>query len=176
VHRLRARHDCVLTGSGTVISDDPQLNVRLEGDGLKQPVRAVIDRRGRVPPTSKLFTASSPAGVIVFGRARPEGLPDGIRFEASGAEDWTPVTVLQRLAGEGIGSILLECGAGLATAFLREALVDRIEWFRAPLVIGGDGWPTLGALALSGLDAAPRFALHSVARLGGDLHETYLRS
>jgi|GEM_PF-2228242 len=139
---------------------------------MAQPLRAVIDRRGRIPASAKLF--ASP--VVVFGRARPADLPATVEFKASGEVDWTPQAVLEVLGGRGVGSILLECGAELAASFMAEGLIDRVEWFRAALIIGGDGLPALGPLGLTVLAEAPRYRLETVARLGPDLHETYLRA
>ncbi len=180
VHRLRAAHDCVLTGSGTVISDDPQLTVRLEGQGRKdvgkQPLRAVIDRRGRIPASARLFAAPPVSPVLVFGRERPRGLSAAVEFEGSAETYWTPAAVLEVLGGRGVESVMLECGAELAASFMAAGLIDRIEWFRAPLIIGGDGLPALGTFDLTDLAEAPRYRLETVARLGPDLHETYLRA
>lgn len=170
----------MLTGSGTVISDDPQLTVRLEGQGNEQsgsqPLRAVIDRRGRIKASARLFAAPTVSPVLVFGRERPQGLPPEVGFEPSGSHDWTPEAVLEALRGRGVGSVMLECGGQLAASFMVAGLIDRVEWFRAPLMIGGDGLPALGAFGLTDLAEAPRYRLETVARLGPDLHETYVRA
>src|SRR5690606_36413394 len=63
---------------------------------------------------------------------------------------------LDALEAEGLGSILVEGGGQVAASFLRCELVDAIEWFRAPIVLGGEGRPAIGALALTALADAPR--------------------
>jgi diaminohydroxyphosphoribosylaminopyrimidine deaminase/5-amino-6-(5-phosphoribosylamino)uracil reductase len=70
---------------------------------------------------------------------------------------------------------MVEGGGQVAGAFLRCGLVDRIEWFRAPMVLGAEGRPAIGALALSGLAAAPRFRRTEARRVGVDLWERYER-
>ncbi len=77
--------------------------------------------------------------------------------------------------GEG-ASILLEGGGRLAAAFLRARLIDRIEWFRASLVLGEEGRPGVGPLALDALAQAPRFERQDVVALGDDLWERYVLS
>jgi len=75
----------------------------------------------------------------------------------------------------GVTSMMIEGGGQLAAAFIRANLVDRIEWFRAPILLGGDGRPCLGNLGLETLTAAPGFERTSVRELGPDLWETYAR-
>jgi diaminohydroxyphosphoribosylaminopyrimidine deaminase/5-amino-6-(5-phosphoribosylamino)uracil reductase len=82
---------------------------------------------------------------------------------------------LQALKDEGLERVLVEGGGQVAGAFLRCGLVDRIEWFRAALVLGADGRPGIGALAVSELAAAPRFRRAEVRPVGEDLWETYER-
>ncbi len=73
----------------------------------------------------------------------------------------------------GVKSIPVEGGGQLAAAFMRLGLVDRIEWFRAPIVLGGDGIPAIGSTGLAKLADAPKFERTSVVTLGRDLHESY---
>ena len=82
---------------------------------------------------------------------------------------------LDALEAEGIGSVLVEGGGQVAASFLRCELVDAIEWFRAPIVLGGEGRPAVGALALSALADAPRFKRTALDLIGDDLWERYER-
>jgi diaminohydroxyphosphoribosylaminopyrimidine deaminase/5-amino-6-(5-phosphoribosylamino)uracil reductase len=77
---------------------------------------------------------------------------------------------LERLAREGLTSLLVEGGGGLAAALLRECLVDEVHWFAAPTLIGGDGRPALAALSLARLSSRIRLERQSVKRLGEDLY------
>ena len=80
---------------------------------------------------------------------------------------------VEALAAEGLTSLFVEGGGQVAASFLRCGLVDRIEWFRAPIVLGGEGRPCVGAMALQALADAPRFRRTSVEVLGDDLWERY---
>ena len=82
---------------------------------------------------------------------------------------------LDALEAEGIESVLVEGGGQVAASFLRCELVDAIEWFRAPIVLGGEGRPAVGALALSALADAPRFKRTALDLIGDDLWERYER-
>ena len=75
----------------------------------------------------------------------------------------------------GVTSLMVEGGGQLAAAFMRAGLVDRIEWFRAPIVLGGDARPCLGGLALANLASAPTYERTSVREIGPDLWESYER-
>lgn len=176
MHELRARHDAVLTGIGTVLADDPQLTVR-GIEGAKQPLRAVMDTHLRIPREARLLGGDSGGGkVVVFtGVNVTTDLPVEVVNVANHDSYCDPDDVLAKLSGMGVGSVLLECGGTLAASFMMLGLIDRIEWFRAPMVIGGEGRPALGELALTSLREAPAFELQNVERLGRDLHETYVR-
>jgi diaminohydroxyphosphoribosylaminopyrimidine deaminase / 5-amino-6-(5-phosphoribosylamino)uracil reductase len=83
--------------------------------------------------------------------------------------------VLERLAALGIGSVLAEGGGKLAASLIEAGAVDRIEWFRAPLVLGGDGRPAIGDLNFDVLAEAPRFKRVALRELGPDIWESYER-
>jgi len=84
-------------------------------------------------------------------------------------------TVVQTLSQEGLNDLFVEGGGQVAASFLRCGLVDRIEWFRAPMVIGGEGRPAVGALGIAGLSDAPHFRRTEVREVGDDLWERYER-
>lgn len=190
VHRLRAAHAAVLVGSQTVLDDDPALTVRLEGYAGAQPLRVVADGRGRTPGDAAVLDQAVAPSLIVtrVGAARDAWRTRGARLaevEGGGGEAGVaPAHVLEAIgealaalgrSGEG-ARVLLEGGGMLAASFLREGLVDDIEWFRAPLVLGAEGRPAVGGLALGRLADAPRFARTHVAALGDDLWERYRRA
>jgi len=72
-------------------------------------------------------------------------------------------------------AVMIEGGGQVAASFLQRGLVDAIEWFRAPIVLGDEGRPAVAALALNDLAAAPRFQRIAVQALGADLWERYER-
>jgi diaminohydroxyphosphoribosylaminopyrimidine deaminase/5-amino-6-(5-phosphoribosylamino)uracil reductase len=84
-------------------------------------------------------------------------------------------TVVQTLEQEGLSSLFVEGGGQVAASFLRCDLVDLLEWFRAPVVIGGEGRPAVGALAVMALAEAPRFRRLDLRELGRDVWERYER-
>jgi diaminohydroxyphosphoribosylaminopyrimidine deaminase/5-amino-6-(5-phosphoribosylamino)uracil reductase len=178
-HRLRAAHDAVLVGAGTARADDPDLRVRLTGYDGPQPVRAVLDPRLTLRPDSRLAQSAREAAVIAF--AAPErsdaALEDiGIIIENIEINEnrLDLNQALARLAARDVASVMVEGGGRTAAAFLRAGLVDRIELFRAPILIGGDGVAAVGEIGVTSPDHAPRFVLESVTALGDDLWERYV--
>jgi diaminohydroxyphosphoribosylaminopyrimidine deaminase/5-amino-6-(5-phosphoribosylamino)uracil reductase len=79
------------------------------------------------------------------------------------------------LANRGLRRLFVEGGGEVAASFLKAGLVDRLEWFRAPMLIGGEGRPGVGDLALGSLAMAPRLRRVDLRVLGDDLWETYER-
>lgn len=178
VHRLRAEHDAVLVGVETALADDPELTVRLDGFEGAQPARVVLDSRQRLPVTSKLArTAEDVPTYVVCGSApRADLLGQGVRvLQAADAGRPSPLAALNALAGAGLNRIFIEGGGQVAASFLRAGLVDALEWFRAPMVIGAEGRPGIGDLALSALSDAPRLNRVDVRQVGSDLWERYER-
>ena len=172
-HRQRAAHDAILVGIETVLMDDPELTARLPGRPVDQPLRVVLDSRLRTPATAKvasggdslILTACAPGAVgsaVVEQVEAVEGRPD-------------PAAVLAAIRRRGAASVLIEGGGQVAASFLRAGLVDRLEWFRAPILLGGEGRPCVAALSLARLSDAPRFRRLAVAPCGDDLWERYER-
>lgn len=178
VHRLRAQHDAVLIGAETALADDPDLTVRLADHVGPQPARVVLDSRQRLSPQSRLAQTARQVAtyLIAVGEADPVLTDLGVKVltvPAVGEDRPELHAVADTLAAEGLARLFVEGGGQVAGSFLRCGLVDALEWFRAPMVIGGEGRPAVGALALSGLGDAPRFRLASVQVLGEDLWERY---
>lgn len=178
-HRLRAEHDAVMVGSGTVLADDPELTVRLDPAPVAQPVRIIADGRGRTPQNARVFATLAMGPVVIATCEAKRRWPAGVsvwRIDAEERQDHlSPERVLRRAAGEGISSVLIEGGGLLAGAFLRAGLVQRIEWFRAPILLGAEGRPCVGDLSILALADAPVFVRREVRTLGPDLWETYGR-
>jgi diaminohydroxyphosphoribosylaminopyrimidine deaminase/5-amino-6-(5-phosphoribosylamino)uracil reductase len=179
VHRLRALHSAVLVGVETVIADDPELTVRLDGYAGRQPTRVVLDSRQRTPPTSKLVeTAERIPTVVVTTEVSNNRLTDaGVRVLQVAGKDGrvAPRAALEALEGMGIPAVMIEGGGQVAASFLSEGLVDAVEWFRAPIVLGDEGRPAVGAFVLKDLALAPRFRRIEVREVGADLWERYER-
>lgn len=180
VHRLRAAHDAVVVGVETALADDPELTVRLPGYSGRQPARVVLDSRQRLGPGSKLVSTASevPTYVIATGAPDPALTAAGVLVllaPAAGEERPDLKMIVQMLVEKGLSNLFVEGGGQVAASFLRAGLVDAIEWFRAPIVIGGEGRPAIGDLAVAALAAAPHFRRVEVSQLGDDLWERYAR-
>ena len=180
VHRLRAVHLNVLVGVDTVIADDPELTVRLGGYVGVQPRRIVFDSRQRIPQTAALVaTAKRTPTLVVTTTSSNKRLTDaGVTvLEVPANKGRVDVAAaLKALEGAGVASILVEGGGQVAASFLNANAVDALEWFRAPIVLGDEGLPAVGAFVLKDLAAAPRFRRIAVEAVGDDLWERYERS
>jgi GTP cyclohydrolase II len=140
-HQVRAQHDAILVGIGTVLSDDPQLNVRLVAGKNPRPI--ILDSQLRCPTTARCVDASRRT-LIAASEHAPMARQRAL--EAVGA--WVvrlPVlnqqidlrALLERLAAEDIRTLMVEGGAHVITSFLRARLVDRVIITIAPTLIGG---------------------------------------
>ncbi len=180
VHRLRAEHDAVLIGAETALADDPELTVRLAGHTGPQPARVVLDSRQRLSPDCKLAKTARdvPTYVVATGTADPALVTAGVRVltvPAVGEDRPDLKAVVEALAAEGLSRLFVEGGGQVAASFIRCGLVDALEWFRAPVVIGGEGRPGIGTLAVAALAEAPHFRRVEVREMGPDLWERYKR-
>lgn len=167
-HRLRARHDAILVGIATVLADDPALTVRLPDHSGPQPLRVVLDSRLRTPGTAQV--AQSNSLIITTVEPRPIGQAEVVEVvDVDGRADL--YAALDILYARGVRSVLIEGGGEVAASFLRENLIDRLEWFRAPILLGSEGRPCVAALSLAKLADAPKFRRISAEVVGDDLWE-----
>ncbi len=172
-----------MIGSGTALADDPSLTCRLPGLEDRSPVRVVLDRRLRLRPASKLATGARtvPTWLLTGAGAsarRQEALRElGVEILAVGADASGRLDlreVLAALASRGITRVLAEGGAELATGLLRARLVDRLSWFRAPMLIGGDGRAAIGNLGIDAIADALALGPVSSTLLARDRLERYI--
>ncbi len=150
VHRLRAASDAVMVGIGTVLADDPRLTARdRNGEPLdRQPLRVVVDTRGRMPPGALML--GEPGRTLVAAC----GLDDAARsvLRDAGAEvislpvegSWVDLAALMdNLASEqGVTSLLVEGGAAILGSLFDLGLVDKVVAFVSPVIVGGEAAPT----------------------------------
>lgn len=179
VQRLRAEAGAVVTGSGTIIADDPSLAVRDERFDIAgmQPIRVILDSGSRVQPPLKLF--ETPGEVLVFTAETDNGAATGML--GGGAEiESVPRTgagldlavILQRLAARNVNDVLVEAGPTLTAAFIAGDFADEIVAYVAPKVLGADARSAFALPAPATLGAAREFEFVDVRQLGGDLRLT----
>lgn len=178
VHALRAAHDCVLTGVGTILADDPLMTARPGGEPRpSQPMRAVMDTRARTPADSAflaagpavIFHAETPPAALTRAEARLVALSkdDTGRASLDAALDW--------LVENGCRSVMIEAGGSIAASAIRSGRVSVIEWFRAPILLGGDGLACIAALGLESLENPPTFKRVALRACGRDTWESWER-
>lgn len=184
VHALRARHDAVLVGSGTVLADDPDLTCRIPGMDPVPMLRVIADARLRTPVAARLVQTAqaTPTWLLTGAGHRPAALAPYI---GSGVEVVTirrasggglqPRAMLAALAARGVTRVLAEGGAGLSAALIRAGLVDRLVWFHAPGVMGAEGLASLGPMGVAALSAMPRFRHAETQMPGEDVMSEYVK-
>lgn len=177
VHRLRARMDAIVVGSGTALADDPELTVRRGSRVVHRPLRIVVDGSLRVGPDARLHRGEAGRSWVLCSERA-----SAARRRALGRAGVVLIDVPRRgrhldlkrglavLAGRGLTQVLVEGGGQLAAALLREDLVDEVHWVVAPRLIGCEGVPALGELGLRALADAVTLGPLSVRRAGPDLH------
>ena len=181
-HALRASHDAIMVGTGTVVADDPQLTCRLPGLGHRSPVRVVIDRHLRISPASRIIADAPrvPTWVLTLRSADPgrramflANRVTLIDVDDDGEGQIDLALALGALGELGITRLLVEGGARLAAAFFRARLIDRLVWVHAPLVIGGDGIPAIAGFDLAALADGRAFERLSTETIGDDVLTTF---
>lgn len=175
VQQMRHRYSGIMVGIGTVLADDPLLNVRLEGK--KSPVRIICDSRLRLPHGSRICqTADTYETIVACGEDQPErrkalealGITVEVVPDAQGRVDLP--ALMARLGSRGIDSILLEGGGCLNESALRSGIVQEVKVFVAPKLLGGPGTfsPVTGhGVALP--EEAWKMELAGVEQVGEDL-------
>jgi len=184
VHRWRARSSAVVTGSGTIVDDNPSLDARRAEAGIaatigiKQPLRVIVDARLKTPPAAKTLTL--PGEVLVLttrslddpkaAALRKAGA--SIEQVAGDAEHCDLRAVLERLGAHEINDVLIEAGAGLNGALLKAGLIDELIIYMAPRLLGDSARGMFSVPALESLAAGWGLELDDCRRIGPDLRLT----
>jgi diaminohydroxyphosphoribosylaminopyrimidine deaminase/5-amino-6-(5-phosphoribosylamino)uracil reductase len=169
-HLLRATHDAIIAGIGTVLADDPLLTCRLEGMEDRSPIRIVIDSHLRLPAASLIVKSARDVPVLVFTTV--EGAIDGIevlRVTADANGKVSLQAVMQNLAQRGLTRVLVEGGPELQRALAAAGLADRVYRYLSPRALGSGVLSAFGAV---------KDRIHIIERLalGPDLLESYALS
>jgi len=174
VHRLRATVDAVLTGSGTLLADDPELTVRMAKG--KNPVRIVVDSRLQTPVDCRLMNEAHKIPVIIAAVRGDQAKISALTAKGaevllcSGKEDAVDLhDLLTKLAARGIQSILLEAGERLCGEMLRNNLIDRFLLFYAPKILGGNGKGLFSGAGAPLMSGSLPLSIAKVSQVGSDI-------
>ena len=174
VHRMRAEHEGILVGIGTVQSDDPELTCRLPGLFHRSPHRFVLDSEGRTSASSRLVQSSDQTPVTLIVSTQAEVAAHGavriLRAESVDGHLALP-EILEDLAATGLSSLMVEGGAKVAQSFLEAGLVDEIALFQSDKVVGDDGI----ASPITEASVPQEFALDRSLQLGDDQLTIYYK-
>jgi diaminohydroxyphosphoribosylaminopyrimidine deaminase/5-amino-6-(5-phosphoribosylamino)uracil reductase len=172
VQKWRARSDVILTGIGTLLADDPSLNVR-NNEAARQPARVIVDSSWRTPADARLL--SLPGEVIIAGledRPVPEALAKSTAEcmalpSLDGRVDIQ--MLLNELAARGFNEVQVEAGAGLCGTLMQERLVDELLIYQAPVVLGGGAISPFMLPRLDNMDDRVHLEWVDSRRIGNDL-------
>jgi len=146
VHQIRHQVDAIMVGIKTVISDDPSLTTRLEHNKGLDPTRIILDTRLSIPENAKLFSLNSKSETIIVTGCDISKKKENILKEKGARILKTPLknglidltSLMPQLGNMGITSILIEGGSQVIASALKARIVDKIMFFYAPKILGGD--------------------------------------
>ena len=171
VQTWRAQACAILTGVGTVLADDPQLNVRAL-DNPRQPLRVIVDSQLRTPPSAKILRG----GALIVSATEEATKIQALRnAEAEvlvlpGADGHVDlVRLLQNLAARGVNDLMVEAGATLNGALLEAGLIDEMILYLAPILLGDTARGLLALPAFHKMDERKNLVLRDVRQVGNDL-------
>lgn len=167
-HQLRSMHDGIMVGIGTVLTDDPQLTVREWSGSSPRPI--VLDSQMRIPATARLCGLAGRRCWVLTTRACTDENDEGPEYITLQCDDDGRVNLheaLSMLSNKGIGSLMVEGGANVISAFLKERLADALVLTIAPTMIGG--YKAVNDLGFSSQRQLPQISPLHTGRLGDDL-------
>lgn len=178
VHRLRNQYDAIMVGIGTVLADDPLLNTRLNEDDSRDPVRIIVDGELQLPASSRIAQSSLKQRTIIFTSRNADhnretslsslgleiirigGEPDNLSLEQ----------LFKHLHSIGLNSVLVEGGAKLNAALMTQRWVDKVYWFIALKIVGGENAPgPIGGAGVAEMSEAVALNNWQIRTIGPDL-------
>ena len=180
VQKMRHNNMGIVAGIGTVLADNPMLNVRIEG--LKSPIRIICDSNLRIPMESEIVkTANKYKTIIAYVNGDSDKInaleKEGFILQKFSSKDGKVDLneLMQYLGEQNIDSIFVEGGANLNDSFMREGLVNRLEVFVAPKVFGGaDARSPIEGMGVDFVSEAKEFSLENVRRIDEDILLSYV--
>jgi diaminohydroxyphosphoribosylaminopyrimidine deaminase/5-amino-6-(5-phosphoribosylamino)uracil reductase len=176
VHDERARVDAIVVGSGTVLADDPALTARPGGvTAERQPLRVVLDWRGRTPATASVF--KQPGKTVVWSseesdpawRARITAAGGEVVLGEPDDDGLNLRQLVQALGRRGVLTAWIEGGGTLLGSIFQEELADEIQAYIAPRILGGDGLAAVGGFGITAVADAANLREVEIERLGDDV-------
>ena len=186
-HQLRAKYDAILIGIATVNADDPMLNCRISGFNGRQPTRIVLDSNLTISLNCKLVKSAKQQDtwIITAGGMddNSEKYNKSMDLQELGVkilqcplgenQSIDIITAVKLLAAQGITRLLVEAGGKVTASLFKANIVDRIYWFRAAAIIGGDGIAAIASYGVDRICQMQRFNLIKVKKIGQDRLEIY---
>ena len=177
VQRWRARSDAILTGIGTVLADDPSLNVRtggnVRGGNVRQPLRVIADSHWRTPPDANLLGL---AGPVLIAGLKADNIPEALANSAAelivlpAVDDHVDLAqLLQELGRRGVNEVQVEAGAIFCGALMQQGLVDEVLIYQAPVFLGGGAVSPFATPRLDNMDDRVHLKWMDSRRIGNDL-------
>jgi diaminohydroxyphosphoribosylaminopyrimidine deaminase/5-amino-6-(5-phosphoribosylamino)uracil reductase len=176
VHELRSRCDALLTGVGTILSDDPELTCRAPAGDFDSPAVIVLDSQLRTPPNARLLCKGQRQVTLLCMESAPKTRL--VKLQKTGATVKTLSAnpkgqldlhaVLNYLGSVGINTVLVEAGTGVTTAMLAAGLVDKIYWTQSQHILGADARPVVGPLKLVAMPTQNLYTQISSSLIGRD--------
>jgi len=177
VHQIRDQVDAIMVGIGTILKDDPQLTTRLPNGQGKDPIRVIVDSSAQIPLSCKVLTQDSPAQTIIATttKASPEKVDllaaKGVRVlvieEKNGHVSMHKL--MEELGKLEISSLLVEGGSSINGAVIRDKLVDKVFFFIAPQIIGGESAPSpIGGIGVETIKEVVKLKDYQMRCIGPD--------
>ncbi len=175
VQRLRARSCAVMTGIGTVLADDPRLDVRDIELPHGAPLRVVIDRQLRFPPGAEML--ARPGRVLIFACREDADRQDALHRRGAEVHVLPERGFLRRVLSqlaqqEAVNEVLVEAGASLAGALLEEGLIDEVVVYQAPVLMGDAARGLFHLPWIRSMQDRIQLELHELHRIGEDVRLT----